>query len=176
MAAATCPTPTWLAAMQRPTQNAQAPHSGARLRSTDLRSMSQTREPLRSGKFAAWWLHRRARPATDQQNTRPGHRKTRDEQSRRVRPSLFQPKTATLENTAIAPMTRNPHAAWRSYRDSRGASDAGAANTRRAPARGCAADAGQLGASQRSLHNAPIFRLLLKVAVNGTHQCDFLNC
>jgi len=30
-------------------------------------------------------------------------------------------------------------------------------------------------ASQRSLHNAPIFRLLLKVAVNGTHQCDFLN-
>ena len=32
-----------------------------------------------------------------------------------------------------------------------------------------------LGASQRSLHNAPIFRLLLKVAVKGTHQCDFLN-
>lgn len=31
------------------------------------------------------------------------------------------------------------------------------------------------GASQRSLHNAPIFRLLLKVAVNGTHQCDCLN-
>ena len=31
------------------------------------------------------------------------------------------------------------------------------------------------GASQRSLHNAPIFRLLLKVAVNGTHQCDFNN-
>ena len=26
-----------------------------------------------------------------------------------------------------------------------------------------------------SVHNAPIFRLLLKVAVNGTHQCDFLN-
>ena len=32
-----------------------------------------------------------------------------------------------------------------------------------------------VGASQRSLHNAPIFRLLLKVAVNGTHQCDFHN-
>ena len=30
-------------------------------------------------------------------------------------------------------------------------------------------------ASQRSLHNAPIFRLLLKVAVNGTHQCDYSN-
>ena len=29
--------------------------------------------------------------------------------------------------------------------------------------------------SQRSLHNAPIFRLLLKVAVKGTHQCDFFN-
>ena len=29
-------------------------------------------------------------------------------------------------------------------------------------------------ASQRSLHIAPIFRLLLKVAVNGTQQCDFL--
>ena len=29
--------------------------------------------------------------------------------------------------------------------------------------------------SQCFLHNAPIFRLLLKVAVNGTHQCDFLN-
>ena len=29
--------------------------------------------------------------------------------------------------------------------------------------------------SQRSLHNAPIFRLLLKVAVNGTHQCDCHN-
>ena len=29
--------------------------------------------------------------------------------------------------------------------------------------------------SQRSLHDAPIFRLLLKVAVNGTHQCDFHN-
>ena len=29
--------------------------------------------------------------------------------------------------------------------------------------------------SQRSLHNAPIFRLLRKVAVNGTHQCDFQN-
>ena len=30
-------------------------------------------------------------------------------------------------------------------------------------------------ASQHSLQNAPIFRLLLKVAVNGMHQCDFLN-
>ena len=29
--------------------------------------------------------------------------------------------------------------------------------------------------SQRSLHNAPICRLLLKVAVHGTHQCDFIN-
>ena len=29
-----------------------------------------------------------------------------------------------------------------------------------------------LDSSQRSLHNAPIFRRLLKVAVNGTHQCD----
>ena len=28
--------------------------------------------------------------------------------------------------------------------------------------------------SQRSLHNAPIFRLLLKVAVNGTRSYDFL--
>jgi len=35
--------------------------------------------------------------------------------------------------------------------------------------------AGLPSVSQRSLHNAPIFRLLLKVAVNGTHQCDFLN-
>jgi hypothetical protein len=34
--------------------------------------------------------------------------------------------------------------------------------------------ASSLHLSQRSLHNAPIFRLLLKVAVNGTHQCDFL--
>jgi len=34
---------------------------------------------------------------------------------------------------------------------------------------------GIFAASQRSLHNAPIFRLLLKVAVNGTHQCDFCN-
>ena len=33
----------------------------------------------------------------------------------------------------------------------------------------------QIMASQRSLHNAPIFRLLLKVAVNGTHQCDYSN-
>ena len=32
-----------------------------------------------------------------------------------------------------------------------------------------------LRTSQRSLHNAPIFRLLLKVAVNGTHQYDFTN-
>ena len=31
------------------------------------------------------------------------------------------------------------------------------------------------GVSQCSLHNAPIFRLLLKVAVNGTHQCESLN-
>ena len=30
-------------------------------------------------------------------------------------------------------------------------------------------------ASQRSLQDAPIFRLLLKVAVKGTHQCDFTN-
>ena len=29
--------------------------------------------------------------------------------------------------------------------------------------------------SQRSLHSAPVFRLLLKVAVNGTHHCDFHN-
>jgi hypothetical protein len=29
--------------------------------------------------------------------------------------------------------------------------------------------------SQCSLHSAPIFRLLLKVAVNGTHQCESLN-
>ena len=32
-----------------------------------------------------------------------------------------------------------------------------------------------LPSSQCSLHNAPIFRLLLKVAVNGTHQCESLN-
>ena len=32
-----------------------------------------------------------------------------------------------------------------------------------------------LRASQCSLHNAPIFRLLLKVAVNGTHQCESHN-
>ena len=32
-----------------------------------------------------------------------------------------------------------------------------------------------LSLSQRSLHIAPIFRLLLKVAVNGTQQCDFIN-
>ena len=32
-----------------------------------------------------------------------------------------------------------------------------------------------LSLSQRSLHIAPIFRLLLKVAVNGTQQCDFFN-
>jgi hypothetical protein len=30
-------------------------------------------------------------------------------------------------------------------------------------------------ASQRSLHNAPIFRLLLKVAVIGTQQCESPN-
>ena len=36
-------------------------------------------------------------------------------------------------------------------------------------------NANECQASQRSLHNAPIFRLLLKVAVNGTHQCDFHN-
>ena len=29
--------------------------------------------------------------------------------------------------------------------------------------------------SQRSLQDAPIFRLLLKVAVKGTHQCDYSN-
>ena len=33
----------------------------------------------------------------------------------------------------------------------------------------------EMWSSQRSLHNAPIFRLLLKVAVNGTHQCDLSN-
>ena len=36
--------------------------------------------------------------------------------------------------------------------------------------------AGAVGhTSQRSLHNEPIFRLLLKVAVKGTQQCEFLN-
>ncbi len=30
-------------------------------------------------------------------------------------------------------------------------------------------------ASQRSAHSTPIFRLLLKVAVNGAHQCHLLN-
>ena len=46
-----------------------------------------------------------------------------------------------------------------------------------APPANCCGHAGGSdgGASQRSLHNAPIFRLLLKVAVKGTHQCDFLN-
>ena len=39
----------------------------------------------------------------------------------------------------------------------------------------CHTSYGQQLVSQRSLHNAPIFRLLLKVAVNGTHQCDFPN-
>ena len=34
---------------------------------------------------------------------------------------------------------------------------------------------GASAASQRSLHNEPIFRLLLKVAVKGTQQCEFLN-
>ena len=46
-----------------------------------------------------------------------------------------------------------------------------------APPANCCGHAGGSdgGASQRSLHNAPIFRLLLKVAVKGTHQCDLLN-
>ena len=35
----------------------------------------------------------------------------------------------------------------------------------------CAMEKQQVASSQRS----PIFRLLLKVAVNGTHQCDFIN-
>ena len=39
----------------------------------------------------------------------------------------------------------------------------------------CPFEAFQSLPSQRSLHNAPIFRLLLKVAVKGTHQCDFMN-
>ncbi len=47
LAAATCPTPAWPAATRRPTQNAHASHSGAWLRSTDLRVASPTREPLR---------------------------------------------------------------------------------------------------------------------------------
>ena len=34
---------------------------------------------------------------------------------------------------------------------------------------------GRLLISQRSLHNAPTFRLLLKVAMEGTHECEFLN-
>ncbi len=34
---------------------------------------------------------------------------------------------------------------------------------------------GPPSSSQRSLQDAPIFRLLLKVAVKGTHQCDFTN-
>ena len=32
----------------------------------------------------------------------------------------------------------------------------------------------QIWSSHSLLHSAPIFRLLLKVAVNRTHQCDFL--
>ena len=39
----------------------------------------------------------------------------------------------------------------------------------------CVRHDGKRLASQCSLHNAPIFRLLLKVAVNGTHQCESLN-
>ena len=38
-----------------------------------------------------------------------------------------------------------------------------------------AGSSGPRPTSQRSLHNAPIFRLALKVAVNGAHQCDFPN-
>ena len=30
-------------------------------------------------------------------------------------------------------------------------------------------------ASQRSFHNEPIFRLLLKVAVKGAHECELRN-
>ena len=48
-------------------------------------------------------------------------------------------------------------------------------NTRLVLQLDCSRVLGQQSASQRSLHNASIFRLLLKVAVNGTHQCDFLN-
>ena len=31
-------------------------------------------------------------------------------------------------------------------------------------------------ASQCSLYKAPVFRLLLKVAVHGTHECESVNC
>ena len=55
-------------------------------------------------------------------------------------------RPALLQRTAIAQLAANAHA----YRR-------------------------EAEASQRSLHNAPIFRLLLKVAVKGTHQCDFFN-
>jgi hypothetical protein len=39
----------------------------------------------------------------------------------------------------------------------------------------CISGGSSSGLSQRSPHNAPIFRLLLKVAVRGTHQCDSQN-
>ena len=39
----------------------------------------------------------------------------------------------------------------------------------------CTRGGSNSGLSQRSPHNAPIFRLLLKVAVRGTHQCDSQN-
>ena len=44
------------------------------------------------------------------------------------------------------------------------------------PCRSHVQRAEQPSISQRSLHNTPIVRLLLQVAVHGAHQCDFLNC
>ena len=39
----------------------------------------------------------------------------------------------------------------------------------------CATPPDEICVSQFSLHNAPIFRLLLKVAAKGTHQCESFN-
>ena len=82
--------------------------------------------------------------------------------------------------TPQTPVARHPtfilpsSQAWRALVEARGA---GVAAILTSPLVTCgpAPSASQPSASQRSLHNAPIFRLLLKVAVNGTHQCDFLN-
>ena len=88
-----------------------------------------------------------------------------------------------VTDSAIAPSARMPRARWLAESQRRAVSlktrlrrtsGAGGVSALRDTSLGPFAI--HMGhPSQRSPHNAPIFRLLLKVAVNGTHQCELLN-
>ena len=131
-------------------------HSGAWFRSTDLRVISPTRQPLRQaacyGRMPAGCIERVAACAPSRMLELVCGQRANSDASKRQGVCSWGAANEKCWCSCSVRRTLlliSSHTQWCGH--------------------------SRYSGIQRSLQNAPIFRLLLKVAVNGTHQCDLSN-